>query len=250
MFIKLLSIVWFIQLIECFDFGNIVINDQKSKDDIELKNANGHFLVTSFHNSNILKAERDAIKTTARVYFTRDPTAQHNYALVHEVENDRNISHYSMVWMNPLPNEEFCVHIGGDQHWYSTFEENDQRWPIDKTVRDTTPLAFSTHDQYQYPIGGIIENLFLGSNGYGIFIERSAPLFIRRDSNNGNPLFCFSGDYGKTPYNHALDTKETKIVFHLLSGTDIMHVLRYAHKLWIPKPIGIPDQRMIKYPIW
>ena len=83
---------------------------------------------------------------------------------------------------------------------------------------------------------GVVENLFVGSQGFAIFIERSAPLFFRRDDNKGNPLLCFSGDYGKSPYNQALDKKQTEIVFHLMSGSDIMHVLRYTQNKWIRKP--------------
>ena len=250
MFRQFLALILVMETISCLDFGRLVVNDQKSKDDIELKNEHGHVLVTSFNNAHIASAQKNGSSTSGKVVFARDPTAQHNYALVHEVENDIKISHYSMVWMNPLPNEEFCVHIGDDQHWYSTYEEYVQKWPIDKTKNYNNPEPMSTSDMFGKPIGGIVENLFVGSQGFGIYIERSSPLFLRREANNGKPLLCFSGDYGKYPYIHAMDTKEIKIVFHLLSGTDIMHVLRYAQNSWIQKPKGIPDQRMIKYPIW
>jgi hypothetical protein len=36
----------------------------------------------------------------------------------------------------------------------------------------------------------------------------------------------------------------------LISGNDIKQVYQYAAKRWIKKPAGIPDERMIKYPIW
>ncbi|CAG2181149.1 unnamed protein product, partial [Oppiella nova] len=180
----------------------------------------------------------------------RDPRGEHNYGVVNELANDQNISHYSIDWFNPLPNEELCVHIGGDQKWFSTYEELQQRWPIDKTKHMASPVAFSTNDQFHDAIGSIVEYLFLGSHGFAIFVERSAPLMVRRDNNSGNPLLCFSGDYDKFPYNHALDKKQIKIVIHLMASNDIMSVYRYAANKWIPKPNGIPDERMITHPIW
>jgi hypothetical protein len=92
--------------------------------------------------------------------------------------------------------------------------------------------------------------LFLGSDGFAIFVDRSTPLLIRRDSSSGKALLCFSADYHTKPYNHAIDTKQTKLFIHLISGNDIKQVYQYAAKLWIKKPLGIPDERMIKNPIW
>jgi hypothetical protein len=63
-------------------------------------------------------------------------------------------------------------------------------------------------------------------------------------------LLCFSADYHKSPYNEAIDTKETNLNVHLISGNDIKNVYQYAAKLWIKKPIGIPDERMFKSPVW
>ena len=100
------------------------------------------------------------------------------------------------------------------------------------------------------PIEGLIEYLWLGSDGFAIFVERFSPLFFRQSDSPGEESLCFSGDYSKSPYNHAIDTNETKIVLHLMSGNDILHVYKYAANQWIKKPKGIPDQRMITYPIW
>ncbi|CAG2109246.1 unnamed protein product [Medioppia subpectinata] len=211
--------------IHSLEFGKLIINDKQSKNDIELK-ANQ-------------KANADESALGFRLVLMPQ---QFLHLLL--MAYNQNISHYSIDWLNPLPNEEFCIHIGGDQQWFSTYEENEQRWPIDKNKHMSSPVAYSTNDHFHNPIGGIIEYLFLGSHGFAIFIERSAPLFIRRDTISENQLLCFSGDYSKFPFDHAPHKNQIKIVIHLMASNDTKSVYRYAANNWIQKPTGIPDERM------
>ncbi|XP_054161416.1 myogenesis-regulating glycosidase-like isoform X2 [Oppia nitens] len=238
-------------VVNSLTFGNLTINDQKSGNDIELRSNHAKkvdTLVTSFLNANISGVQKSSAKS-AKIAFSRDPSGQNTFAIVQEVVNDQKISHYTIQWINPTPNEEYCIHLS-DQHWYTTYEENVQRWPIDQTVHFKSAEPFSTNDQFHNPIGGILEYLFIGSNGFALFVEYTAPLFVRRDSNNGKPLFCFSGDYNKGPYIHAIEKSRVKLTFHLVSADNIMTVYRYATDKWIQKPVGYPDERMITYPIW
>lgn len=252
MFFTLLIALVSVETAMCLEFGRLDIIDGKSKNELELKSYNQNkVLITSFLNSNISDAQTNATSKTAKVVFTRDTKAEHNYAVVTEVANDENLSHYTIDWFNPLATEEFCIHLAGDQHWYSTYEEQWQRWPIDKSPGNVkTQQAFTTHDQYNYLIGGIVESLFLGSDGFAVYMDKTAPLFIRRDPTATNPLICFSGDYSKAPYNNAIDKSITKVTAHLITGSDIMRVWRYWANRWIKKPTGIPDEKMIKYPVW
>jgi len=236
------------------ELGKLSIGKNGNNNQLELISNNPtkskEVLVANFLNANVSAAHLDTGGKSAQITFNRDKSGKNNFAEVKEIQNDQKVAHFSIDWINPISTEEFCIHMGGNQHWYSTYEEKLQRWPLDKSVHFNSATAFSTHDFFSNPIGGVIEYLFVGSDGFAVFIERSAPLFIRRDSNSGNALLCFSADYHKAPYNQAIDTKQTKVVIHLISGNDIKQAHQYASKMWIKKPTGIPDERMIKSPIW
>lgn len=248
-FYKLLIFILISESI-CLEFGKLTIGRSDNKNEVELKSNNPskskEVLIANFSKANISSVNLNTGAKTAKISFAPNNT----FASVEEVENDQKIAHYSINWTNPTPNEEFCIHFGGNQQWFSTYEESKQRWPLDKSVHFGSATDFSTHDFFSNLIGPVIEYLFLGSDGFAIFVDRSAPLLIRRDSNSGNPLLCFSADYRRKPYTQAIDTKQTQLSIHLISGNDIKHVYQYAAKRWIKKPAGIPDERMIKYPIW
>ncbi|CAG2107528.1 unnamed protein product, partial [Medioppia subpectinata] len=98
-----------------------------------------------------------------------------------------------------------------DQQWFSTYEENEQRWPIDKNKHMSSPVAFSSDDQFHNPIGNRLlfpseEILFLGIN-------------------------CFA--FLEITTNSHLTMLLIKIKLKL-----------YAANNWIQKPTGIPDERM------
>jgi hypothetical protein len=253
-FYKLLIVILISENSICLEFGKLTIGKSDNKNEVELKSNNPskskEVLIANFSNANISNAHLNTSSKTAQISFARDQSAKNTFASVEEVENDQKIAHYSINWINPNPNEEFCVHFGGNQQWYSTYAESKQRWPLDKSVHFGSAAVFSTHDFFSNVIGGVIEYLFLGSDGFAVFVDRSAPLLIRRDSNSGNALLCFSANYRAKPYTHAIDTKQTQLLIHLISGNDIKHVHQYVAKRWFKKPVGIPDERMIKYPIW
>ena len=141
MFLKLLAVVMAMDVALGLQLGRLAIN--KSKNDLELQSSvPNRVLVSSISKASILNAEANGTKA-AKVLFNRDTKGEHNYAVAREVANDQHLSHYSIEWYNPTPAEEFCVHIGGDQRWYSTYEEGNQRWPIDKNVNFKGPESFT-----------------------------------------------------------------------------------------------------------
>lgn len=248
----LLSIILYFESIHGLELGKLTIGKSGDQNEIDLKSNNllrvNASLKATFFKTSVSSAESKGLKT-AEIHFNRDKTAQNTRAVAEEVLNDNKIAHYSINWINPNSTEEFCIHLDGNEHWFSTYEEKTQRWPLDKRV-DFNAVAFATNDFFQNQIGSIVENLWLGSDGFAVFVERSNPLFLSRDTSSNKALLCFSADYHKSPYNEAIDTIETNLNVHLISGNDIKHVYQYTAKLWIKKPIGIPDERMFKSPVW
>ena len=243
MFSSFILLIFILSTIYCDQVPNLAKNNGVV---LTHPNTKSTLNVTFVHAQIVSTKEVNADAT--KTIFSRDPNGQSNYAVVKTVLSSDTLSHYSIDWFNPLPEEELCVHTGGDQHWYSTYEEQNQRWPIDKNL--TFKESFSVHDQGHNYIGGVLEHLFLRSDGFAFFVEREAPLFLRRDANNGDPVLCFSGDYNKSPYINAINKNVTKLSLHLMSAPDILQVYKYAANRWFRKPTGIPDERMIKYPIW
>lgn len=244
MYLKLFLLNLVLHGIVCANVSDLIRNNG-----IELNLSNSKSpLVSSFVQAQIAGKKILNADVIQLVFYGKHNDDRPNYVLVKTLLSSETLSHYSIDWLNPLPDQEFCLHTGGDQHWYSTYEEQDQRWPIDKNF--TFKESFSVHDQAHNYVGGVLEHLFLRSDGLAFFAERQSPLVLRRDANGGDPVLCFSGDYSRSPYNNAIDKHETKLTFHLVTTPDILQAYRYAANKWFRKPTAIPDQRMIKYPIW
>lgn len=239
------TILTCIQIVNCLNLGKLTLGTNSSSNVVQLHSNNplrpNDLLEATFGNISISNTTAKSSKVV-EVKFNRENTQ----AVVEEILSDENVAEYSLIWTNGKPNEEFCITLG-HQQWYSSFEEKKQRWPIDKTA-NFGPVDFSTNDFFQRHIGGIVENLWLASSGFAVFVDRSTPLFIRQENKNGNQRLCFSVNYHEYPYD--VSDVEPQLIVHLISAKDVKEAYRYSAGKWIRKPEGIPDERMFKSPIW
>ena len=101
----------------------------------------------------------------------------------------------------------------------------------------------------------LLEHLFLNSDGFALMLDSSAPLFLRRDPNFGDPLLCISVN---NSYPYSSSPKETAayrgdLKFRLFAGKSAKAVYGIvANQLGlIPKPVGVPaSERFFRSPIW
>lgn len=113
--------------------------------------------------------------------------------------------------------------------------------------------SFVTNDFFHAPVGGVLEHYWVNSDGFGVWINNKAPLFIRRDSNHGDPIMCFA-NLKQAPYDVTFDyttAPDAKIWATIFVGQNVKQVYNELRKIKkIPLPATIPDERMFTYPIW
>lgn len=117
--------------------------------------------------------------------------------------------------------------------------------------------SFTTADFFHYSYGGIIEHLFLNSEGFAVFLHENHPWFLRRDSNHGDPIMCVSvSNADPYPKLNKYPADYFDIKFTVKMGKNIRDVYRTftdptvksSSKIALPK--HIPDERVFRYPIW
>lgn len=128
-------------------------------------------------------------------------------------------------------------------NWYGGPEQMDQRYPIQKF--NFTNYAYLTQE---FESAAIMERYWLSSNGFFILIDYEAPLFIDQNSNEElTGHICFTGKK-ELPY----DTHTNGFVFGYRIGAGINAKETHINVInkMLGKPTGIPDERLVRYPIW
>jgi len=165
-------------------------------------------------------------------------------AQIIEKRNDQHLSHYVLTWTNITSKSNLQLdYDDAHQVWFTAYEEKIQRWPLNvsNTIKQQ---AFTTNDFFTNAIGGLIEPLWLSSSGFAIYVERSSPLLVHQE----NKKLSLSADYHFPPYN--VDGVDTRLVVNLIAGENLMTTFKYIKERWFKKPEGIPDERMMKEPVW
>lgn len=136
-----------------------------------------------------------------------------------------------------------CLQLDPDNlNWYGGPEQMDQRYPIQKF--NFTNYAYIPKELES---AAIMERYWFSSNGFFILIDYDAPLFIDQNTEEHPNHICFTGKKALPYYVHddvfnfnyriggSVNARETHInVINRILG----------------KPKGLPDERLIRYPIW
>lgn len=134
-----------------------------------------------------------------------------------------------------------CIELKDGVQWFGGPQMRYQHWPIQKMYFDEEPYL-PTHQTNM----AIAERYWLSSEGNYFYVDDSVPLFLDQNNYKENHL-CLIAQNGN-PY-----SSRNTINLQYEIGTMIGNP-RLAHELVIKnhlgKPIKIPDERMIKYPIW
>ncbi|XP_017491102.1 PREDICTED: uncharacterized family 31 glucosidase KIAA1161-like [Rhagoletis zephyria] len=158
----------------------------------------------------------------------------------------------------PSLEHEVCFHYGHNKaSWFSTYEEQKQHWPMDTSKHVGRGKSFTTADFFHYDFGGIIEHLFINSDGFAVMLNEHHPWFLRRDSNNGDPIFCVSVSHDDPyPKLNKYPSGYFDIQFTVKVGKNIRDVTKSftdpnsKSNAKLAHPTHLPDERVIRYPIW
>ncbi|XP_033633868.1 myogenesis-regulating glycosidase-like [Asterias rubens] len=146
-----------------------------------------------------------------------------------------------------------CYRLDG-AHWYGSAGMFRQRWPIEKWNQTTQMYASGdVYENWQY-YGSVLDRYWLSSKGVAIRVSHDSPLHVSLNDNDDG-MVCFQSTYDNSFYPNFEGN------LHRLDYTICTHDnVRLVHdgiwreigigggKLIIPS--GIPDNRMIRSPIW
>ena len=136
-----------------------------------------------------------------------------------------------------------CLFLDPDNlNWYGGPEQKDQRYPIQK-FDNFTDYAYITKE---LDSAAIMERYWLSSNGFFILLDYDAPLFIDQNLKNHGHI-CFTGKKALPYYTH---NEEFNFNYRIGAGVNAKETHLNVINRFLGKPLGLPDQRLIRYPIW
>ena len=140
-----------------------------------------------------------------------------------------------------------CIDLKRDslqqrQHLYGGAESYLDRWPI-RFMPHTFPHV-SDYGGY----GSVLERYWFTSLGVGIFVENDVPLYLRGDR-EGTSL-CFIAKYKGEIYRNQDTGTQPVLNYTVCAKGNVLDIHRYMSERFIKKPLAIPDERMITYPVW
>lgn len=136
-----------------------------------------------------------------------------------------------------------CLYLNPEElNWYGGPEQMDQRYPVQK-FDFFVDYAYITKELHS---AAIMERYWLSSNGFFILIDYDAPLFINQNSNNPDHI-CFTAKKVIPYYSHD---EEFNFNYRIGAGINARETHLNVINKMLGRPSGIPDERLIRYPIW
>ena len=156
---------------------------------------------------------------------------------------------HQVTWeTNHLKSLKDCFNLDNDHQWYGGPEEYYQRFPMNKEFqRDMVPYlpGDMLQDSKKY-FGGVAEPYWLTSKGVSIWVPEGIPLFYSWNSDSSQGQICLSAQ-DIFPYEQQ-DTLHLRYTVCSMDNPRDMHL--YAIENFLGKPSGIPDETMMRDPIW
>lgn len=126
-------------------------------------------------------------------------------------------------------------------NWYGGPEQKNQSYPVQKfQFKD---YAYITKE---LDSAAIMERYWFNSRGFFVYIDYDVPLFLEQNSIHPDHI-CFTAKKALPYYTYDdAYTFNYKIGFSSNARKTHMNVVNSI----FGKPLGIPDERLIRYPIW
>ncbi|XP_038221335.1 myogenesis-regulating glycosidase-like, partial [Zerene cesonia] len=135
---------------------------------------------------------------------------------------------------------EDCYSFGSAQ-WYGGPEQKEQYWPIQKSNLNKYSTISKEDDN-----SAVSERYWLNSDGVYIYVHPEAPLFVDYHNVMDNHI-CFIAEVA-APYSSRRTHNVLKYDIWFFENAKVAH--QHAVSNYLGQPSGIPDYRMIQYPIW
>jgi myogenesis-regulating glycosidase len=173
-------------------------------------------------------------------------TENNGISFVVDVDTDKFASlHVKRTFLTNTGIATDCIHLNPDNlNWYGGPQQMDQRYPVQK-FDNFVDYAYITKELES---AAIMERYWFSSNGFFILVDYETPLFI--DQNNpliASNSLCFTAKKA-LPYN--VHNVGFTFNYRIGAGVDPKETHLNVINRMLGKPRGMPDERLVKYPIW
>ncbi|XP_045776042.1 myogenesis-regulating glycosidase-like [Maniola jurtina] len=149
--------------------------------------------------------------------------------------------HVTITWDGPSDRVfEDCFDFG-DKQWYGGPEQKEQYWPIQNSKIEKYSIISKEADN-----SAVSERYWVNSKGWYVYISPEAPLFVDHHNILDNHI-CFVAEVA-APYSSQRRHNVLKYDLWFFDNPKQAH--QHAVDTYLGKPSGIPDYRMIQYPVW
>ncbi|XP_063367898.1 myogenesis-regulating glycosidase-like [Cydia amplana] len=147
----------------------------------------------------------------------------------------------TVTWDGPSDRVfEDCFNFGNKQ-WYAGPEQKEQYWPLQHANLNKYSIISKEDDN-----AAVSERYWLNSAGHYFYVHPEAPLFVDYHNSLDNHI-CFIAEV-TAPYSTRRTHNVLKYDIWLFENAKVAH--QHAVDTYLGKPSGIPDYRMIQYPVW
>lgn len=213
---------------------------------IDFRNAAGLFVLSAEIGLKLTATleERHSKSKSRAKYATRD-----GLTLTLTQETDHL---FSVNWTGSPKKPAFFMDcfILSNAHWYGGSELLWQKWPLEKVQVDMgqyVPQSISIHglkNKSEQSFGPVLERYWLTSSGIAVIVDASVPLHVSINA-SGDGKLCLKSDmtgYIKPAVNY--------LGYRILSGYNPRDLHLTVIDKFLGKPSTIPDETLIKKPLW
>lgn len=136
-------------------------------------------------------------------------------------------------------NNKIC--LSGEYQWFAGPEQKQQHWPIQNSKLEKYSIISKEADN-----AAVSERYWLNSAGTYLIVAPEVPLFVDYHNVLDNHL-CLIAEVAD-PYSTRRTHNNLKYDLWFFENAKVAH--QHAVDTYLGKPSGIPDYRMIQYPIW
>jgi len=133
-----------------------------------------------------------------------------------------------------------CFQLTDDTQWFGGPQVRYQHWPVQNMYYEEEPYLPTQRANM-----ALAERYWLSSKGIYIYVSETSPLFL--DQNNYRDKYLCMIAKNKAPYRHR-DNIEVTYTLGVFLDPKTAH--QNAVKNHLGKPKGLPNERMIRHPIW
>ncbi|ELT92974.1 hypothetical protein CAPTEDRAFT_190490 [Capitella teleta] len=147
-----------------------------------------------------------------------------------------------------------CFSLRG-AHWFGGAEVFEQHWPMNRQKSRMQPFQSGDVISKEWlhsgagKYGSILEPYWLSSAGIGIYVDPVVNLHSSFNQDDNQQL-CFRADPASFVKPNDLRKKSSKLKYTICTAPDIKTVHSYMSNRFMERPMGQPDERMMRSPVW